>query len=202
MRGEPILRHPRVVDQLGDARDNQKRHQWRGMIGDIGRREDELGGKTLVIVGLGRIGSRLATLARAFDMKVIGVKRDPAAGGGAADVVVANERLCEVLADADYLALTCPLTPATEKLIDGRALRAMKPSSFLINVARGRVVDEAALIDALRERRIAGAALDCVENEPLPDASPLWDMDNVLDILIDNLERIWRGEPSLRNQIA
>ena len=205
--------------RLGEAGANQRRHHWRGMIGDIDKREDELGGKTLVIVGLGRIGARLATIARALDMKVIGVKRDPATGGSGADAVVATEQLHEVLREADYVALTCPLTPATEKLIDRRALSAMKPSAYLINVARGRVVDEAALVETLAAKAIAGAALDCVENEPLPDASPLWDMDNVLitphtagetrryednvlDLLLENLERLWRGDARLLNQIV
>ena len=205
--------------KIGEARDNQRRHHWRGMIGDIAQREDELGGKTLVVVGLGRIGSRLATLARAFDMKVIGVKRDATSGGDAADRIVAQAQLLDVLPDADYVALTCPLTTSTEKLIGATALHAMKSTSYLINVARGRVVDEGALTAALQERRIAGAALDCVETEPLPDSSPLWDMDNVLitphtagetrryednviDCLLENLERQWRGESLLRNQIV
>ncbi|MEP6702861.1 MAG: D-2-hydroxyacid dehydrogenase [Betaproteobacteria bacterium] len=205
--------------KLGEAGNNQRRHHWRGMTGDVGRREDEVGGKTLVIVGLGRIGSRLAKLARAFDMKVIGVKRDAGSGGEAADRIVAQADLLEALAEADYVALTCPLTPATEKLIGAAALGAMKPSAFLVNVARGRVVDEAALIDALSQRQIAGAALDCVETEPLPESSPLWDMDNVLitphtagetrryednviDCLLENLERLWRGDDTLINQIV
>ena len=101
------------------------------MISDIAQREDELGGKTLVIVGMGRIGSRLATLAKAFDMRVIGVKRDPSKGQGAADTVVAQARLLDVLPEADFVALTCPLTPETEKLIDARALAAMKRSAYL-----------------------------------------------------------------------
>jgi phosphoglycerate dehydrogenase-like enzyme len=205
--------------RLGEARDNQRRHVWRGMIGDIGGREAEIGGTTLVVVGLGRIGSRLAQLARAFGMHVIGVKRDAAQGGDAADETVAQAQLRDVLPRADYVALTCPQTPATEKLIDAAALAAMKPSATLVNVARGKVVDEEALIAALREGRLAGAALDCVEREPLPADSPLWDMDNVLitphtagetrgyednvlDCLLDNLERMWRGETALRNQVV
>jgi phosphoglycerate dehydrogenase-like enzyme len=205
--------------KLGEARDNQRRRAWRGMIGNIPEREDELGDKTLVIVGLGRIGTRLAKLAGAFDMNVIGVKRDASRALDASVRVVPADRLHDALREADYVVLTCPLTPATERLIDGRALRAMRPSAVLVNVARGRVVDEAALIEALDERRIAGAALDCVEDEPLPVASPLWDMDNVLitphtagetqryednvlDCLIENLERQWRGETALLNQIV
>jgi len=201
------------------ARDNQRRRHWRSMISDPSRREDELGGKTLLIVGLGGIGSRLATLARAFGLRVIATKRDPSTGAGAADVVVSDARLSEVLPQADVVALTCPLTPQTEKLIDAAALAAMKPSVCLVNVARGRVVDEPALIAALEAGRIAGAALDCTVDEPLPEASPLWGFDNVLitphtagetrryednvlDVLLENLERLWRGETELKNQIV
>jgi len=206
-----------LMRHLPAARDDQRRRHWRGMISDPARREDELGGKTLLIVGLGRIGSRLAGLARAFGMQVIGAKRDPATGAAAADQVVAQDRLADVLPQADIVALTCPLTPQTEKLIGESALRLMKPSAYLVNVARGRVVDEPALIAALEAGRIAGAALDCTIEEPLPPSSPLWGLDNVLitphtagetrryednviDVLTENLERLWRGETELKNQ--
>ena len=208
-----------LMRHIPAARDNQRRRHWRGMISDLGAREDELGGKTLLIVGLGRIGSRLAALARAFGLRVIATKRDPATGAGAADLVVANARLGEVLPQADIVALTCPLTPQTEKLIGAAAFAAMKPAAYLINVARGRVVDEPALVAALQAGRIAGAALDCTVQEPLPEASPLWGFDNVLitphtagetrryednvlDILLENLERLWRGETELKNQVV
>ena len=201
------------------ARDNQARKHWRGMISDLTLREDELGGQTLLIVGLGRIGARLATLAHAFGMKVIGTKRDVSAGTDAADAVFSYDRLYELLPQADVVALTCPLTPQTERLIGTQALAAMKASAFLINVARGRVVDEPALIAALSEKRIAGAGIDCVVEEPLPAASPLWSLDNalitphtagetrryednVIDLLVENLDRLWRGETALRNQIV
>jgi phosphoglycerate dehydrogenase-like enzyme len=205
--------------QLHLARDNQLKHHWRGMISDIGKREDELGDKTLLIVGLGRIGSHLAALAKAFGMRVIGTKRDPGTGGENADDVFSNGRLGEVLPLADFVALTCPLTPQTEGLINARAFAAMKPSAFLINVARGKVVDEPALLEALGAGRIAGAGLDCTVEEPLPAASPLWDIpnvlitphtagetrryeDNVIDLLLDNLDRLWRGETELENGIV
>jgi len=208
-----------LARQLPQGRDNQTALKWRGMISDIAQREDELGGKTLVIVGMGRIGSRLATLAKAFDMRVIGVKRDPSKGQGAADAVVAQARLLEVLPDADFVALTCPLTPETEKLIDARALAAMKRSAYLVNVARGRVVDEPALIKALADGTIAGAAVDCAWEEPLPATAPLWTAknimitphtagetrryeDNVLDLLMENLGRLQRGETELKNGVV
>jgi phosphoglycerate dehydrogenase-like enzyme len=205
--------------RLPEARDNQAKHVWRGMIGDLAQREDELARKTLLIVGLGDIGGRLARLAKAFDMRVIGLRRDPALGRGDADAVHPMSALKLLLPESDYVALTCPLTPETENLIDAAALARMKPSSYLVNVARGRVVDEPALIEALAAHRIAGAALDVTVEEPLPPQSPLWAMeqvlitphtagetrryeDNVIEILRDNLDRLWRGDPQLRNQIV
>ncbi len=205
--------------QLHVARDNQMRRHWRGMISDLDAREDELGGATLLIVGLGDIGSRLAGLARAFGMRVIALKRDAAAGAGAADAVFAPDRLLEQLRQADVVALTCPLTAETERLIGAAAFAAMKPSVLLINVARGRVVDEPALIAALTAKRIAGAGIDCTVEEPLPASSPLWALDNalitphtagetrryednVIDLLLENLDRLWRGETTLRNQVT
>jgi phosphoglycerate dehydrogenase-like enzyme len=203
--------------RLPEARDNQHTRVWRGMLGDLSIREDELGGKTLLVVGLGRIGGRLAQLGRAFDMRVLATRRHPGADDSA--FVHSYDRLHELLPQADIVALTCPLTAETEKLINAGTLALMKPSAVLINVARGRCVDEPALIAALQQGKIAGAALDCTVEEPLPDASPLWAMpnvlitphtagetrryeDNVLDLLVENLDRLWRGENALRNQIV
>ncbi len=208
-----------LARQIHTGRDNQNAHHWRGMIADIPAREDELGGKTMLIVGMGRIGSRLATLAKAFDMHVIATKRDPSRGGAAADAVHAQGELLQLLPTADIVALTCPLTPETEGLINAQALAAMKPTAHLINVARGRVVDEAALLSALQTKQIAAAGLDCTVEEPLAETSPLWGLsnamitphtagetqryeDNVIDILMDNLERLWGGETALRNEVV
>ncbi|MDQ2802086.1 MAG: D-2-hydroxyacid dehydrogenase [Pseudomonadota bacterium] len=208
-----------LVRRLPEARDNQAKRIWRGMISDLAAREDELGGKTLLIVGLGRIGGRLAELARAFDMRVLAMRRDPSAGAGAAHEVHGMDRLGNLLARADIVALTCPLTPQTERLINTETLRLMPPHAMLVNVARGRCVDEPALIEALNQKRIAGAALDCAADEPLPASSVLWAMpnllitprtagetrryeDNVIDILLENLDRLWRGETTLRNQVV
>ena len=206
-----------LARRLPEARDNQARAHWRGMIGDPAHREDELSGKTLAIVGLGRIGGRLAQIAKAFDMHVVGFRRDPALGAGAADSVHALASLRDHLPRADFVALTCPLTPDTAHVVNAETLAAMRPSSYLINVARGGCVDEAALLAALRMGRIAGAALDCADPEPPPPDSPLWAMPNVvltphtggetsryeanvIEILLENLERLWRGETALRNQ--
>jgi phosphoglycerate dehydrogenase-like enzyme len=200
-----------LVRRLPEARDNQHAKHWRGMIGDLGRREDQLTGKTLLVVGLGRIGARLAQLAKAFDMRVIATRRNPAAGAGPADAVYGNDRLPALLGEADFVALTCPLTPETTGLMDAAALAGMKPTATLVNVARGKVVNEPALIAALEAGRLAAAALDVTVEEPLPAGSPLWTMPNVLitphtagetrvyedsviDLLLANLERLRAGE--------
>lgn len=208
-----------ISRRLGEARDNQGKHAWRGMIGDLSIREDELGGKTMLVVGQGRIGGRLAQIAKAFDMKVVGIRRDAAADRGAADAVHSYADLDRLIPQADYVALTCALTPETEGLIGAKQLGLMKASASLINVARGKVVDEAALIETMKAGRIFGAGIDVTREEPLPAASPLWELpnvfitphtggetrayeDNVLDILLDNLGRLWRGEAALKNQIV
>jgi phosphoglycerate dehydrogenase-like enzyme len=208
-----------MARRLPEARDNQAKHVWRGMIANPAEREEELGGKTLLIIGLGGIGGRLAQLAKAFGLNVIGIKRNPAVAGGAADSVHPLSALPSLLPAADFVALTCPLTKETEKVIDADGLSRMKRSAYLISAARGRCVDEPALIQALRDQKIAGAAIDVTVEEPLPATSPLWDFKNVLitphsagetqqyeenllDILVENLERLWRGDGSLRNQVV
>jgi phosphoglycerate dehydrogenase-like enzyme len=208
-----------MARRLPEARDNQAKRIWRGMIGDLTQREDELTGKTLLIIGLGRIGGRLAQLAKAFEMNVIGFRRDPAGGKGAADSVHTLAELSTYLPKADFVALTCPLVPETKGVIDARALGLMQRSAYLINVGRGGCVVEPALIEALRSGRIAGAALDCTDPEPPDAGSPLWAMPNVfitphtggetrkyeanvIEILMENLERMWRGETTLRNQVV
>ena len=207
-----------MARRLPEARDNQAQRVWRGMIGDLSQREDELGGKTLIVVGLGRIGGRLARLAKAFDMNVIGFRANPSAGAGDADSVHSLATLGDYLPQADFVALTCPLTPETKHAIDAAALGRMKKSAYLVNTARGGCVDEAALIAALRTGAIAGAALDCTDPEPPAAESPLWAMPNVLitphtggettqyeknvnNILLENLDRLWRKEDDLRNGI-
>lgn len=201
------------------GRDNQAKAYWRPMIADIAAREDELRGKTLLIVGYGGIGRRLARLAQAFEMHVIGVKRDPSGDKGAANEVCAIADLDRLLPEADVVALTCPLTPETTGLINGGRLARMKPSAVLINVARGPVVDEPALIEALQSRLIAAAGIDVTVEEPLAPTSPLWQLsnalitphsagetqayeDNVLDILLHNLDQLWLERDALRNGIV
>jgi D-2-hydroxyacid dehydrogenase (NADP+) len=207
--------------QLHTGRDHQRVQHWRPMISNRNGREAEIAGKTMVIVGMGRIGSRLARFAKAFDLRVIGVRRDltvgqGVAGQGDADEVVGTSDLLKVLPRADIVVLACPLTAETERLIDATALRAMKQGAHLINVARGKVVDETAVIAALSEGHLEAAGLDVSFEEPLVAASPLWSMpnvlitphtagetrayeDNVIDILVENLNRMSRGETELRN---
>lgn len=205
--------------QLHLARDNQRARLWRDPISDLGKRENELAGKTLMVVGFGRIGQRVAALAKAFGMSVIAVKRDLTQGTDMADKVVSQDRVVEMAAISDFIVLTCPLNASTENLIDEHVFRAMRPTAFLVNVARGKVVHEPALLQALRERRIAGAALDCVWEEPLPADSPLWELDNalitphvggetarfedaLLDVFLENLDRLYAGRSDLINLVT
>lgn len=207
-----------LTRRLSEARDNQLKRHWRGMISDLGQREDELAGKTLIVYGLGRIGERIARIAKAFDMRVIGIRRS---GGShpSVDRMATPGELAALLPQADVVVLACPLSAETRGLIDAKALAAMKPTALLINVARGPVVDEQALISALAASRIAGAGIDVTTVEPLEPTSPLWSLGNVvltphtagetrrheanvIEILIENLGRLARGEAELRNGVV
>jgi phosphoglycerate dehydrogenase-like enzyme len=198
---------------------NQERRFWRGMIGELARREQELAGKTLLLVGLGRIGARIAALAAALGMRVVAVRRDPAAGAGAAHEVHGLDALDRLLPGADVLLLACPLTPETEDLIDARRLALLEPGALFVNVARGRCVVEEALVEALASGRLAAAAIDVAREEPLPADSPLWTApnllitphtagetrsyeDRMLDLLVENLARLRRGESTLVNGVV
>jgi phosphoglycerate dehydrogenase-like enzyme len=157
-------------------RDQRARH-WQRYCGG------ELPGKTIAIVGAGQVGARIGAIARAFGMRVVAVVNTPAperAAGLSADQVLGPNALHAALAMADYVVLATPHTPSTERMIDARAIAATKRGAVLINIARGQVVDEAALIAALRSGQIGAAALDVAEIEPLPASSPLWDMPGVL----------------------
>jgi phosphoglycerate dehydrogenase-like enzyme len=207
-----------LTRQLHLARDQQQNHRWRPMISDRGLREDDLCGQTMLIIGLGEIGSRLAKLGKAFGMRVLGVKQDISRHDGVADEVYTPEQLLTLLAQADFVVLCCPLTSSTHNLMDKSAFSAMKTGSQLVNVARGGCVDESALVSALTTGGVAGAAIDHFNDEPLPVDSPFWSMenliitphsagetrkyeDNVLDILIQNIDRLWAGNEELVNQI-
>ena len=165
----------------------------------------------------GPIGSALAKLAAALDMKVRVMRRRAERPVAGADAVVGPADLEPLLAWADFVVLAAPLTPETRHLIDRKTLAAMKPTSFLINVARGEMIDDDALIEALRQRQIAGAGLDVASEEPLPGSSPYWGLENViltphvsgytatyfertLALFADNLDRFRRGE-TMRNVV-
>lgn len=208
-----------ITRRIAYARDNQHQHVWRPEQRDPMEREDEMPGKTMLIVGTGNIGNRIARLARAFDMHVIGVRRNPAMGAGDAHEVHGFEDLKTLLPRADVVVLSCPLTDQTRNLIDRDALAVFKPTAILINVARGGCVDESALIGVLVEGRLAGAGLDVMQVEPLAANNKLWDIPNVvvtphaagetrryelnvLAILAENLDRLWAGDTALKNRVV
>lgn len=201
------------------ARDNQAKRIWSGMGSDISTREEELPEKTMLIVGLGNIGGRTAKLARAFGMKTIGIKRNTQGFENLVDEIYPTSSLAEHLPRADVVVLTCPLTDETANLIDATAFDLMKPNSYLINVARGGCVDQAAMVVALGDKKIAGAGIDTFDVEPLPEDSPLWGFENtivtahtagetrhyernIVDMLLENLNRLARGDDALLNRIV
>ncbi len=177
---------------------------------------EELYNKTILIIGTGNIGKEIAVRAKAFGMRIWGSRRHPEPLPNFDKIVDVNEwRL--LLGDADYVVVATPLTPETKGLIDAEALRLMRPSAYLINIARGAIVDESALITALQEGWIAGAGLDTFETEPLPPESPLWSLNNVfvtphcsaltpqlrpriVALFLDNLARYLQGQ-ALRNVV-
>jgi phosphoglycerate dehydrogenase-like enzyme len=179
----------------------------------------ELAGQTLGIIGLGHIGRRIAQLGHAFGMRVLGTRRSNASSGEqelGVDQAYQPEQLHELLPQCDYIVISVPLTRETEKLIGEAELRIMRKNTYIVNIARGRVVDEQALKRALREGWIAGAGLDVTEEEPLPSDSPLYSMRNVIltphisgnsvhydarlaALFADNLKR-YRSGQQLQNQ--
>jgi len=181
-------------------------------------RGGELAGQTVGIVGLGAIGTRVAELATAFDTTVIGTKANPEDAPDAVDEVFGPDGLHEVCQRSDYLVVAVPLNDETRGLIGRWEFRMMKGDAVLINVARGGVVDQDAMVYALQQGSIGGAALDVFETEPLPGDSPLWDLSNVIvtphmsgstpeymercaDLFVENYERYLAGEP-LENRIV
>jgi D-2-hydroxyacid dehydrogenase (NADP+) len=158
--------------------DAQRRHAWETL--PRAQAPADLRGQTMVVIGLGAIGSEIARLARAIGLWVIGVRRRPLDIEDPVDELHHPAKLADVLPRADWLALACPLTDETRRMIDARALALLPRGARILNVARGEVIDEAALIEALRGGQIGGAYLDVFETEPLPADSPLWDLPNVI----------------------
>jgi D-2-hydroxyacid dehydrogenase (NADP+) len=200
----------RVVKRMDALAEEQRERRWRPVP------SEELTGKAAGIVGVGHIGGEVARLAKAFGMRVIGCRRRQGRVRNV-DELVPPERLPELLAQADFVVLTVPLSTQTEGMIGEAELRAMTESAWLINVSRGRVVREAALIETLRQGRIGGACLDVFEEEPLPPESELWSLPNVIvtphnsgnsplnldrasELFLENLSHFAAGRP-LKNRV-
>ncbi|MEX1255858.1 MAG: D-2-hydroxyacid dehydrogenase [Dehalococcoidia bacterium] len=200
----------RVAKRMDAWAESQRDRRWAPIP------TEELTGKTLGIIGVGHIGGEVARLAQAFGMRVVGCRRSQRRIRHV-DEIVPPERLRDLLTRADFVVLAVPLTAATEGLIGETELRAMRDDAWLINVSRGRVVDEAALVRALRDGVIGGACLDVFHQEPLPLESELWSLpnaivtphnsgwsplnrDRVADIFLDNLRRYASRRP-LRNVV-
>jgi len=196
--------------QVARHQAQQARRHWEILV------SEDLTDKTLGIVGLGGIGAATARVAKAFGMRVLGLRRSPVEDPNV-DRHFSPDELHPLLAESDYVVLCLPFTDETHHLIGTAELQAMRENSVLINVARGGVVDEVALIDALRRHRIRGASLDVTEIEPLPEDSPLWTLENCVltphdagyspladerlgRLFLENLALFVRREP-MRNEI-
>ncbi|MCU0483050.1 MAG: D-2-hydroxyacid dehydrogenase [Chloroflexi bacterium] len=202
-----IMAVSRRLPELGAL---QAERTWQPLAG---REMREL---TVGIVGFGSLGRAVAELAAACGCRVMATRRRAEPGPGETDpegiAVLGADRLADLLAASDFVVLAAPLTPETDGLIDAIALEAMKPTAWLVNVARGRLVDELALVRAIEQGLIGGAVLDAFREEPLPAGSPLWDMPNVIvtpgmawssglvlgqsvELFCDNLRRYAAGDP-------
>jgi phosphoglycerate dehydrogenase-like enzyme len=162
------------------VRFQQQKHWAQHDLWESSPRPRELNGATMTIVGLGGIGRPLADLACSVGMRVIGVREHPQRECGGVDLMYGFDGLEEALSEGDFVVLALPVTPKTHHLINAERLALLQPEAYLINVGRGILIDENALVKALRAKSFAGAALDVATEEPLPPESPLWEMDNVL----------------------
>ena len=195
--------------------DAQRRHAWEPRR-DLDVPVD-IKGQTAVVVGIGHIGREIARLAQALGLHVIGVRRGPLGPSDPVNEMVTPAQLAEVLPRADWLIIACPLTDETRGLIDARMLGRLRRGAQVINIARGEIIDEAALTEGLSAGRIAGAYLDVFQKEPLPPDSPLWDMPNVIvtphnspaasgqeqrvyELFVENLAR-WHARDPLINEV-
>lgn len=184
----------------------QQAHRWQWEL------PYDLDGSTAGIIGLGGIGRRYASIAAAFGMRVLAVDLHSPPQSDSVAAVWKMDRLDDLLAQSDVVLVSCPYTPETRYLINRQRLDQMKPTAILVNIARGGIVDENALADALRSGRLAGAGLDVVETEPLPSESPLWDVPNLVitphsaglsprrmhrlaEFFCQNLQRYLSGQP-------
>ncbi len=195
------------------AVDDQKAHFWERRLWST------LHGKTAAIAGTGVVGSAIGELLKALGMHVIGVTRTPRQEAGF-DEMIATDRLLDAVRRADYLINMLPASDDNIALLDAKIFGAMKPTAYYISAGRGQTVDEAALLAVLRERRIAGAALEVFQTEPLPADSPFWDLPNVfitphiggyvneyedfiMPLIVDNMRLFLAGRPGeMRNIVV
>jgi phosphoglycerate dehydrogenase-like enzyme len=207
-----------LAKRLPQAMQYQARHEWsQDQLWHGSPRPREVADSTVLVLGMGGIGREFAARAKALGMKVLAIRENPGKGLDGADAVYGSAQIDEALPQADYVLLCTPVTLATTGIMNAARLSKMKPDAYLINVARGPLIDEPALVDALQHRRIAGAALDVFNEEPLPANSPFWSLDNILItphtaavtdrlwerhylLIVDNLKRFLAGEP-LINQV-
>lgn len=220
--GPPVADHAfalalALARGVAACRDSQRDREWNR---EIGTSLIDLGDRALTVVGLGDVGESVARRGLGFGMTVRGTKRDPAHYEGRLpdERVHPPEALADLLPETDVLVLTVPLTDETRRLVDAAALAALSEDALLVNVARGPIVDEEALLDALEDDDIAGAGLDVFATEPLPADSPLWERDDVVltphvggrsedfvrrfvDLFLDNYGR-WSAGEEMRNRIV
>jgi phosphoglycerate dehydrogenase-like enzyme len=196
----------------------QRRHAWEPIRG-AGTPPD-LVGQTMTVVGLGAIGTEIARIAAAIGLNVVGVRRSPYRDGDPVTDVIRPARLLDVAPRTDWLVLACPLTDETRGLASREVLAALPKGAYVLNIARGEVVDEPALIESLQSGHLAGAYLDVFYKEPLEPESPFWDMPNVIisphnsstsqgnearvatDYFLPNLARMAKGEPLINEVFA
>ena len=172
----------------------------------------EISGETLGIVGLGNIGLQVAKRAHAFDMRILAADPTQTEKPDYVESLWKMDRLHDMLGQSDFVAICCPLTPQTKGMMGAPEFRAMKSTAILVTIGRGQIIDQAALVDALQTKEIAGAGLDVTDPEPLPQDSPLWEMDNVIitphhagaspkswgrifNLFCENLQRFVAGQP-------
>ncbi|HKD13255.1 MAG TPA: D-2-hydroxyacid dehydrogenase, partial [Candidatus Angelobacter sp.] len=204
-----------LAKRIPQAMQYQRKREWaQEILWQEQPRPREVAGTTALVIGMGSIGREFASRAKALGMKVIALRENPQKGSGSADAVYGPAQLDSVIPEADYILLCTPVTPATTGLMNRTRLGRMKPDAYLINVGRGPLVDEAALIDVLKHHNIAGAALDVFTEEPLPKDSPFWTLENVLitphtaavtdrlwerhyQLIGENLRRFLDGKPLL-----
>jgi phosphoglycerate dehydrogenase-like enzyme len=218
VQATPIAEHVMAVllgvaKQLPFVRENQRDRRWSQNEFIDGRLPWLLNGRTLGLIGVGTIGSAIATRAKAFGMTVIAVRRrESSETVPGIDEVFSFANLDTLLARADVIVIAAPLTPETHRLIGAPQFATMKRGAVLINVGRAKIIDEAALADAIRSGHLGGASLDVYHREPLPPDDPLWTLpnviltphtsgfrqghwDDVIDLFSESLRRYRRGDP-------